>query len=186
MLIASLFVSLPAAAVDPDEASLTLQDLPSGFSVQRRERKQESQGPTLLVAFTRDPMSMLAGGPLFVSNVISVPRPPSALADMLAELVDGMKQGGMGGVSVVDGPRIGDESQWYHGQMSSFGMSVDVHVVGFFVGESSAIITTMDLPLLGGKGQADAARFAEIVGARLARNLSSGNPASPPSAGEEG
>lgn len=158
----------PQAARPPQGASLTIADMPPGFSEKRSERIDREGYTSYIATFAQD--SLVADssrGPLTVANIVITFAPDSVVTPQMAAsiLEDSVRDHITDNPSRTTGPSIGTTAQWFMGTMRSGNTTAEAHAVVFSTGRSAAMVATVALS--GRGGQEGTVQYARIVAERL-------------------
>jgi hypothetical protein len=168
MVLGGTLAPIPALAQPPDPTAvaITLDDLPSGFSIDEERTELSDSGPIVLysVFYQRDVREVVLGtGPFIVANLVAVSQ-----IGPVPGLLDGMMEGIVSGQTgePLDGPSVGEDTRWYVVSADADGLPYDMYVVGFSQGDAVAMVLTGGFQ--GRSTVDDGATLADLVSTRLA------------------
>lgn len=171
---------------DPSAWSLTVNDLPSGFTLDSFETRDTPESTTYAANFNNHEGSIGRSGPFFVFNELGALKLPSGVSlrqEFVDEIADSYEFASVldpgasertsvintGASTRVSGPTLGDLSRWQRASVtqSSRGVTVriELHMVVFTVASDVAVLATVHIE--GNGSQSDAASLANIVLGRM-------------------
>jgi len=179
-MLLTLCIVQPALAqpeiVDPSTISLTLDDLPSGYTKIGENAQSDAASASYLAAFSIPQPTR--GDPTLVLNSITsydTDRPLGFMAGYGIGFLYGFLPE-MGEFRTTNGPRIGQEATWYfraHDTANSNGIWLEDHAVVFRVGRT--VVVVIAVYEVGTASQSDAVALAQVVAHRLSATSARGH-----------
>jgi hypothetical protein len=166
--------SVPSSTVvtQPSRSGfLTLADLPPGFEIDGPPTAEETGGGTFhtMVYALPNEQALTHRGAFIVATMIfeGTPSSPVGAGSAQSVLAQTIRQRFSDTtMRQTTGPQIGTNTQWFRGTMRSGALTADAYAVVFRVNDTAAAVLTVTLA--GRGGQEDAARYGEVVAARIA------------------